>query len=291
MNDHRIALLSNPGGGYNRRAGLETLDRVAHRIGIPHYRAKKPEDIAAALTAMAREKPDIVAINGGDGTVDLAITLMRNRHMFEREPGLMLLRGGTTNMIHRDCGMSDRPARALLRYIREGGTTVERRPLEVTAPLSSPRYGFFIGTGAIPRAALAMRSGLHRRRGMTGKIGETIAIAALLTRLKFARDLQQDAVLAPSRLLCELDGVATDADHIFMGLTSLKKLIGNRTINAPEGQIGIIGMNADRRLRTNAASSVRIGTDASWMLDGKIYPAGHIDVRLGRPIVFHRSGK
>ena len=74
----RIALLSNPKSTGN----VAQLPRVraycAEHPDIFHYEVERVEQIGEALKTIARVKPAMLVINGGDGTVQAALTDLHN---------------------------------------------------------------------------------------------------------------------------------------------------------------------------------------------------------------------
>ena len=74
MNRPRIALLSNPKSTGN----LAQLPRIrafcADHPDIFHYEVEHAHQVGEALKSIARVKPKVLAINGGDGTVQAALT-------------------------------------------------------------------------------------------------------------------------------------------------------------------------------------------------------------------------
>ena len=74
----RIALLTNPGSGRNRK-GLERVRRFVRNCpGLVHREAANPAEISEALAELNAQEPDLLAVNGGDvaisGDMGLAVT-------------------------------------------------------------------------------------------------------------------------------------------------------------------------------------------------------------------------
>ena len=90
MNRPRIALLSNPKSTGN----LAQLPRIrafcADHPDIFHYEVEHAHQVGEALKTIARIHPKILVINGGDGTVQAALTEIHNGGHFAdaaRQPG------------------------------------------------------------------------------------------------------------------------------------------------------------------------------------------------------------
>ena len=293
-----IAVLSNPGSGRNRRHGLQAVDALCGRHGLAHYRVGNPEAVASALRALLPAMPDVLAINSGDGTVNLVVAALRALAL-EREPMLALLRGGSTNMIHRDAGLRGSPAAALRRLLRRcrAGTVqaVARAPLYIAAAgaavadtavadtAAAPRYGFFLATGAIPRVTAAVRQGLHRR-GMFGRGSELLALLGSLWKLWRRRVLPHGDPLAPQDFAWAADGVARHDRLVFFAATSLRRLLFGIRTRAGAARIGIVTLNAGRRIGHADAVTLAFTAAAEWVIDGEPQPPGSWQVRLDRPL-------
>ena len=74
----RIALLSNPKSTGN----IAQLPRIrafcAEHPDIFHYEVEQADQIGDALRTIARVRPKMLVINGGDGTVQAALTELYN---------------------------------------------------------------------------------------------------------------------------------------------------------------------------------------------------------------------
>ncbi len=74
----RIALLSNPRSTGN----VAQLPRIrafcAEHPDIFHYEVERADQIGDAMKTIARVKPKLLVINGGDGTVQAALTELYN---------------------------------------------------------------------------------------------------------------------------------------------------------------------------------------------------------------------
>src|SRR5438034_7936303 len=88
MGRPRIALLSNPKSTGN----IAQLPRIrafcAEHPDIFHYEVEHAYQVGEALRTISRIRPKVLAINGGDGTVQAALTELYNGDHFgdERPP-------------------------------------------------------------------------------------------------------------------------------------------------------------------------------------------------------------
>lgn len=283
----RTAIISNPLGGNNARKGIALFEKLALQYDIPHAKASSSDEVFKALNELAAHEPELLVINGGDGTVDMALSLMRNKNIFKKEPVLALLKGGTTNLIHREIGWQDAPHKALRKIINSNTQIIEHRPLEVryTGQGSEAFYGFFLGTGAIPRAILKTRKTLHEK-GMNGPLSEVLVLSKLLARLAFKKNLNGDEILNPVPLVWN----AEKEDHIFLALSSLKKLIPFIKSPATNDQAGVIYMGKNRKLKRDKTNNIILEVQEPWILDGEMKKAGKVEIKLGDPIQFLKAG-
>ena len=166
-----VGLISNPGSGHNR----DQFDRIRKRIGecpaIHHIVTQSPDDVRAALEDMAQRRIGILAINGGDGTASKILGDLLESGLFTTPPLIVLLPGGTANMNAGDIGVSGSLWKATSRFCawcegeRDTRNLLAQRALlrVVTAPAGEPRYGMFLGGGAIIQGTEYAHREVHAR--------------------------------------------------------------------------------------------------------------------------------
>jgi hypothetical protein len=114
----RIALISNPKSTGN----LAQLPRIrafcADHPDIFHYEVERADQIGEAMKTIARISPAVLAINGGDGTVQAVLTELHNGgHFGNLAPPVAVLPSGKTNLIALDLGADGDPVEALERLL------------------------------------------------------------------------------------------------------------------------------------------------------------------------------
>ncbi|HYC95715.1 MAG TPA: acylglycerol kinase family protein, partial [Sphingomicrobium sp.] len=114
----RIALISNPKSTGN----LAQLPRIrafcAAHTDIFHYEVERADQIGEAMRTIARISPAVLAINGGDGTVQAALTEIYNGgHFGNAAPPVAVLPSGKTNLIALDLGARGDPIETLEKLI------------------------------------------------------------------------------------------------------------------------------------------------------------------------------
>ncbi|MEL6874355.1 MAG: diacylglycerol kinase family protein [Pseudomonadota bacterium] len=113
-----VALLSNPNSTGNRAILPEVRSYCVKTSDVFHYEVDTVDEIARALETIARVKPKVLVINGGDGTVQAALTeLHQGGHFGDNPPPVAVLPNGKTNLIALDLGAEGDPLRALERIV------------------------------------------------------------------------------------------------------------------------------------------------------------------------------
>src|SRR3712207_137851 len=109
-----VALLSNPRSTGNRSMLPRVREFVAAHPNIFHFEVQTVDEVPEALATIARVKPAVLVINGGDGTVQAALTeLYHGDHFDGSPPPVAVLPNGKTNLIALDLGASGDPLDAL----------------------------------------------------------------------------------------------------------------------------------------------------------------------------------
>lgn len=113
-----VALLSNPHSTGNRAILPEVRSYCVKTSDVFHYEVDHIDEIAKALETIARIKPKVLVINGGDGTVQAALTeLHQGGHFGDNPPPVAVLPNGKTNLIALDLGAEGNPLTALERIV------------------------------------------------------------------------------------------------------------------------------------------------------------------------------
>ncbi|MFW6093670.1 MAG: diacylglycerol kinase family protein [Pseudomonadota bacterium] len=182
-----VVTLTNAGA---IRAGrrLETLrSALPESTGVQHHVTEQPGEVAALVGHDRWTPDDLLVINGGDGTVQLAVTELLAASPPPRRPRIACLPGGTTNMTAFDLNHHRRYAQcaaSLAATVRGGERApgLARPVVRVAAPdraAEPPRCGLFFGIGTIVRGI----EYFHRRVHPVGGRHELGAGVALLRTL------------------------------------------------------------------------------------------------------------
>ena len=179
----KIAALSNPLSGKNKRGGFEKFIKAIEKYPqIPHVAVSNPNEIEDALQQFSREKIQIIILNGGDGTLQTVLTYLKHKQDAVFNPELLLLQAGTTSMSFGDVGCKGKLDNILNKIIQYGNgdhqqlTKIQRPVLRMK--LAKPKKiicGMFFGAGAIYSGILYCRQHLHTK-GIRGELGPSIAM-------------------------------------------------------------------------------------------------------------------
>lgn len=228
-----VALLSNPRSTGNR----DMLPRIrAFCAGHPdvfHYEVEEVGQISDALDSIARVRPKVLVINGGDGTVQAALTELYNGGQFGREPPpVAVLPNGKTNLIALDLGSSGDPLEALeqiLMLARTGlnGHVVERELIALTegeAAINRPVLGMFLGGAGLAETILYCRHKIYPL-GLPNGLSHVLAgIFMLISMIFGVRGKYFPAAPAPVRVSLIRDG-QTHQRFAFLIVTTLEKML------------------------------------------------------------------
>lgn len=184
----RIALLSNP----NSTGNVSQLPRVrafcADHPDIFHYEVEKVDQVGQAMRTIAMVRPKVLAINGGDGTVQAALTeLVNGKHFGDQLPPVAVLPNGKTNLIALDLGAQGDPIVALQRLLdlAEGdlsGHLVARELIALTSESrTEPAIGMFLGGAGLADSMVYCRDKIYPL-GLPNGLSHVITAFAVLLR-------------------------------------------------------------------------------------------------------------
>ena len=181
----RIGVVINPLSGGNLN-GLGDIRRIIDdHPQVVHCDVQTPQDVLAALRDFARQEVDLLAVNGGDGTVQAVLTTLFHHRPFETQPLLALLQSGTTSMTARDVGFCGSRVRSLKKLFSWAATgtgnprVIDRPVLQVQAPGHPTRYGMFFGASAIYQGIQYFHRKLNTK-GLRGEVGPALTIFRFL---------------------------------------------------------------------------------------------------------------
>jgi hypothetical protein len=308
----RIALLSNPKSTGNKSYLPRVRSFCAEHPDIFHYEVEKAEQIGEAMRTIARVEPKVIVINGGDGTVQVALTELCHGGYFNgAPPPVAVLPNGKTNLIALDLGATGDPLVALervLEIVRHGvdDHIVARELISLTDDMAGTRpvVGMFLGGAGLADAMLYCRNKLYPL-GLPNGFAHVVTVFALLLSTMLGI---KTALLPPRarmvRVSIRRHGAWTGRFALLI-VTTLEKLLMNSTSRVgarPGGALqlvvvdhtpwaflkaivaGIFGRLGSRGMsgvHVERGDEIRIeGERSSVILDGELFEAG-----AGRAIV------
>jgi len=295
----RTGVILNPWSRRNR--GVE-----AHREALPGVLTAAPrtrEGLDEALAAFAAARLDLLAIDGGDGTIRDVLT-RAVEHFGDRMPPIAVLPSGKTNALALDLGARlDWTLDQALDAFHAGRITF-RAPLEVTRPGAADPFvrGFILGAGVYVMATDLAQRAHHMGAFNSFAVAVTLAAAAGRTLLDGPGSTWRRG--APMRV--------ADAEPRLVFLfaaSSLKRLpLGIRPFGPPSAELRTLLIEAPPRRLIRALPQLLRGSEAPWLeeygyrrrvverfdlaldgrfvLDGEAFPGGELRVTRGPELAF-----
>ena len=188
----RVALLSNPRSTGNKSLLPRVRSFCAEHQDIFHYEVEHVDQIGTAMKTIARVKPKVLVINGGDGTVQAALTELHHcGHFGDDIPVVAVLPNGKTNLIALDLGSGGGDPIVLLERILEMARTdmvphiVSRELISLTAEgWVRPVLGMFLGGAGLADTILYCRHKIYPL-GLPNGLSHVLTGAAALLSIFF----------------------------------------------------------------------------------------------------------
>jgi len=305
----RIALLSNPRSTGNRSLLPKVRSFCAEHQDIFHYEVEHVEQIGAALRTIALVKPKVLVINGGDGTVQAALTeLHHGGHFPDGPPPVAVLPNGKTNLIALDLGAHGDPILALERVLALAETDmmdhiVSRELIQLNAD-GRKVLGMFLGGAGLADIILYCRHKIYPL-GLPNGVSHVLAFFAALISIMFgARGRYLPPRPAPIKVSVMSHGEHQGQFTLLM-VTTLQRLLlkgsmppfghkaGAMQLMMIDGRrstllrvliaaaLGRLGRSLTQGVHLERGDEIRIeGDHSSVILDGELFEAN-----VDRPII------
>jgi hypothetical protein len=297
----RVALVHNAKSTRNRNGMAEVELALGALPGLRSFPFDPALTMRERAAAVATASPDLIIVNGGDGTVQRLLTELLEPRLLEPMPPIAILPRGMANMTANDCGLRGRGLRALRRLAsaiaerRLGAHLAQRRILRVAgAADAAPQHGMFFGAGAIWDAIQWCTGEVHVA-GFKGEWANLATLVGLLGRFAVGRTPpgMLEGVEATIR---SCDRHAIDGRQLLFLATTLDRLVlGSRPFWNETGEplrfttighppVGLV-RNARRVLfgrdrsglpasyRSWGAERVTLAFDAPFTIDGEFFTA------------------
>ena len=271
MTAPRAVLISNPASGHNRRSFERRRQRLAQYPQLEQHVTRSAADAGTLIRQLVATQPQVLAVNGGDGTLACLLGLLLQHWPAGQYPALIVLPGGTANMSAGDVGAAASPRRAWRRFFRWlergcplDGPVSERHIMQVGVPADGRQhYGMFLGTGAIMQATQYAHSQVHAR-GLGGDISLGLTLARTLWGLARRDPRFYQPIPVRLQLTADSSGDAlerTEAPMLILAASTLERLfLGIRPFwGKGDGTIGLTTIHAGAAHFPRAFASILRG--------------------------------
>ncbi len=315
-----VALLSNPQSTGNRAILPRVRNWCATQPDIFHYEVEQAGQISMAMASIALVKPRVIAINGGDGTVQAALTELYSGGHFPvgEEPPVAVLPNGKTNLIALDLGAEGDPLEALKHVValargRFIDHVVQRELISLqSGDGNRPVLGMFLGGAGLAGAILHCRHKIYPL-GLPNALSHAIAaVVAILSVLLGLHGRMFPPAVRPMTLSLRKAGILTGQFSLLIVTTLDKLLLNTETVAGERGGrmkmlavdydtgsvfrlirtalFGKLGEHEVRGLHFEQGDELRIeGERSQVILDGELFEAVDgrpITLRSTRPVPF-----
>jgi hypothetical protein len=282
---------------------------------IFHYEVEEMDQIAKALEMIARVKPKVLVINGGDGTVQSALTeLYHGGHFEGTPPPVAVLPNGKTNLIALDLGVEGDPLEALAQIMEAAkGDLSEHIIVRELIALSDdsegarPVLGMFLGGAGLAETILYCRHKIYPLGLPNGLSHFLTAIAVIFSTFVGVKASFLPARSKPVSISFIRNGELQGTFAVLIVTTLEKLLLGGQAGNskqrglmkflavdqAPMAMLkmmaaslrGKLGQTAMTGVHFQQGDVIRIDSEqSSVVLDGEVFEA-----YLGSPIVLRST--
>ena len=273
------------------------------------------DQIAKALEMIARVKPKVLVINGGDGTVQSALTeLYHGGHFEGTPPPVAVLPNGKTNLIALDLGVEGDPLEALAQIMEAAkGDLSEHIIVRELIALSDdsegarPVLGMFLGGAGLAETILYCRHKIYPLGLPNGLSHFLTAIALIFSTFVGVKASFLPARSKPVSISFIRNGELQGTFAVLIVTTLEKLLLGGQAGNskqrglmkflavdqAPMAMLkmmaaslrGKLGQTAMTGVHFQQGDVIRIDSEqSSVVLDGEVFEA-----YLGSPIVLRST--
>lgn len=318
-----VALLSNPHSTGNRSLLPQIRSFCAMHSEVFHYEVESVDQIGDALRTIAHVQPKVLVINGGDGTVQAALTeLYLGNHFEGNPPPVAVLPNGKTNLIALDLGAASDPIAALKRVIEitETGLDAQVVTRELIAlsdghANSRPVLGMFLGGAGLADSILYCRHKIYPLGLPNGLSHVLTMLAVFISMLSGIRSTFLPPNASPISVSMLRQGQLNGRFSLLIVTTLHRLLLGGATSGAANvkgrmqmiavehrampliraliaGVRGRVGQDRMEGVHIERGDEIRIeGDHSSVILDGEIYcadPGQAIVLRPTMPYSFLR---
>jgi diacylglycerol kinase family enzyme len=260
-----VALLSNPRSTGNRAILPQVREFVAAHPNIFHFEVQDVSEVPEALETIARVQPAVLVINGGDGTVQAALTeLYHGGHFAGSPPPVAVLPNGKTNLIALDLGAAGNPLEALKQILAiveadVNPHVVARQLIALSDGQNTrPVLGMFLGGAGLAEGILFCRNKIYPL-GLPNWLSHLITVFALFAGLFIGGKLSPLRP-SPMRVSVHREGELTGRFFLLM-VTTLERLLLNMRSHGADrsGSLKLMAIEQQRGTVLKSAVNAILG--------------------------------
>jgi len=229
----RVGVISNPRSWRNlQRDTRQAIQATLAGHATEHFEEDTFDGLVSRTQDLIRQGSELIVVNGGDGTVQAALTGLFNRPAGTPQPLLALLSGGTTNTTAHSLGygqglapeLEELLARAAAGCLR--GTMVRHAVLRADFGLPRPMYAMLFGAGGVFHGINFYRTQVETR-GFRGEKGAGLALAIFVGKVMSGKG---GTLFPPLHMAVRLDDrrIARDAYFGVLASTMDRQFLGLR---------------------------------------------------------------
>ncbi|MBS0503928.1 MAG: diacylglycerol kinase, partial [Proteobacteria bacterium] len=284
----------------------------ARHPDIFHYEVEEFDQIPDAMRTIARVNPKVIIINGGDGSVQAALTELHGGKYFgETPPPVAVLPNGKTNLIALDLGAQGDPLEALAKIVELAQAdlaphTVKRELIALSnGQGSKPVLGMFLGGAGLADSILFCRTKIYPLGLPNGVSHVLTALAVIVSVILGIRAAFLPPRPSPVRVSLKRGGQFSGRYTLLIVTTLERLLLGSKT-EAGAGNLklmaveqgfgtlfraviasirGKLGRNRLAGVHIEQGDEIEIaGERSNVILDGELFQAS-----AGNPIVLRTT--
>jgi hypothetical protein len=227
----KVGVLTNLRAGKNNKRVQRVLAFLGRQPALLHEETLDFDRVPEVMREFAEAGVQVLVMNGGDGTLQHALTHLHGPNAPGWKPMIAPIRGGRTNMVASDLGAHRDPVRSLERVIaaaeadRLQELLAPRPVLRIALPNEGVvQMGMFFGAGVLHRAVGLAHESLPEEK--VGAWGAGVVTGALIARAAVGKF---SGVLTPDKVRLAFDGedggthefmlaMASSIDRLFLGM-------------------------------------------------------------------------
>ncbi len=265
-------MLTNPESDGNRSDLTRVRDFCDGRPEIFHNEVRHPDEVADAVAQALALRPQVLVINGGDGTVQSVLTRLLESDDPASLPPITVLPNGKTNLIAKDLSSTGDPVRALDRALELArtdfsGNIVSRQLIRLDAG-GQTVHGMFLAAGALEEVILFCRHKIYPlglSNGVAHLLTLFLGLIAALTRWNSRFLPPQPAHVS-----------VTVGDHpplhgrfqVLMVTTLRRLVLTGKAPQEKEGMLQLLAVERRRRTSVMVVFATLIGKLGQWNIRG-----------------------